>query len=500
MLLLIALSACGWNHRAGGDDVQLQAPLWSPRSVVASDAGLYVPLPASGQLALVPLAGDAERVDIGEGRVDRLFASSDASTVAAGITRFVCDPDDPRDARGARLPADCPSDALQVQPSVAALDGAALGPELPLDAVYTALRWSSDGRFAVAWLDLADAEQVDGVVNLTSLRVMDAVAGTAATVSVGFAASQVLFTPDDARVVVLSQNQVAVVDLASAERIVNFALTLDPDQVVVPVGVDLTPDGRYALISVANAADLYVLDLETHSVNIVSLAASPSAMHVDRSSDRTVFVSNASASAEILDHANFALREVPLDEPCDTIVPGDGFAVLARVGGQDVYRLDLVTGDVVEFRLHGPLDSVHLAPTGELAVALTRSLDGGRPGMEVLDLRDDRGHSYPYLLEGLGIDVAFDESGPSLHALVLQDGIDYVYDLDLYASTAVEVDLEAPPIGIGAMPGGGFYVTNAVDLGMVTFFDPSTGESHAVTGFGTFGLADPIELTPVEAE
>ena len=250
-----------------------------------------------------------------------------------------------------------------------------------------------------------------------------------------------------------------------------------------------------------NQGDLYVLDLETHSVNLVSLVGAPSAMHVDEEADRTVLVYANSAQVEILDHERFDLVTWPLDEAMTAIADAGPYVLLYRPGSKDVYRLDPLTGDTVEFRLEGPLASLEVAPTNELAVAFTaENTFGDRPGMEILDLRDDRGRSTTWLLEGRGVGVAFSAGDQSLHALVLQSDTDYLHELDLYAAEGADIELDASPLGIGEIPGGGFWITHQAGLGLVSFLDPATGEVTQAAGFGAFGLADPIEVLDTEEE
>lgn len=494
-LPLLALIGCGWDlpHQSWTS----VAPLWDPRGVLATDDGLYGLMPHAGGVVLLRPGEDAVRVDIGEGRATRLSSAPTGgpAAVAAVIERYRCATDDPKETRGVHMVEDCAADDLQVDNEIDLIRAGEVSSAIALDAPFDSLVWSPDGSHAIGWIDLANAAGIHGVVNLTSVVVIDATAGTATPVSVGFAATQVLFDAQGDKAVVLSQSAVAVIDLTASPpvREVTFALTLDPHQVVVPIGVALTPDDAHALISVQGKSDLYVLDLIHHSVNIVSLDAAPSAMHVDIADDRTVLVSASAASVDIVDHDVFDVERIALAEPMSSIVDGAGFDLLYNPGLQDIYQLDVLTGDVITYRLQEPLLSLYLAPTEEFAIALTsESGFGGRPGMEILDLRDGRGHTYPYLLEQRGIDVAFTETDAGLHALVLQQNVPYLYKLDLYAGAAEEVELVQPPVAIGALDSGGFYVTHDDPLGLVSVVDPATNAIETLAGFGSLGLLDEI--------
>lgn len=511
-MIAFALAACGWNHLPSQEQGELDRVLWDAKGVVPTADGLYVPLPYAGALALVAPGKEPVRVDVGEGRVGRVDAARDGRTVIAFVERYVCRAEDPRDARRADLPDDCKQDELEVLTDLALVSDGKVRAAEALDGAYNATAFSEDGRYAVAYLDFSRAIEIDSVLNLTGVVVIDLSAETTTQVPVGFAADRVLFVEDDAgaavQAVVLSRNEVAVVDLLASppEVTVTFPLTLDPDQVVDPVGIDLTPDGRYALISARGSSDLYALDLDQSAINIVELASAPSAMAVSPSADRTVFVYGGDPVVELMDHQLFDVDRIALDEAMDRIALTPELGVLYGTGNQhDVYRVELATGDVTEYRLQNPAVRLELSPTNEFAVALTRAEGGGgqgvdalydeHPGMEIVDLRSDE--STPFVLEGQGLGVAFSAGDTTLSALVLQDGIDYLYRLELYTLEAEEIEVSAPPVAIGEMPDGSFYVTHDRALGLVSFLDPDTGRIVEVSGFATLALADEILLQEV---
>ncbi|MBT3223408.1 MAG: hypothetical protein HN348_30420, partial [Proteobacteria bacterium] len=272
------------------------------------------------------------------------------------------------------------------------------------------------------------------------------------------------------------------------------------DSNVVPVGVELTPDGQYALISVENRSDLYALDLVNHSIRIVELTGDPSDMAVVDSTDTTVFVFGNGSAVDVLEHTLFDIETYTLDEPMTDISKGEDFAILYNTNGyHDCYFLDLVEGDLVEYRLQNPAVSVHLAPTEDFAIALTRPESGyggdaidAMPGMEIIDLINEKNSTF--VLEGQGVGVAYSSDETSLHALLLQEGAEYVYKYNLYTGEQQIIDLSAPPVSIGSMPDGNFYITHDNGSGLVSFLNPDSGELTEVAGFGTLGILDPIQL------
>jgi hypothetical protein len=518
--LLVLAAGCGWSNLPQTHGISMGL-VWDAENPIATSEGVYVRLPQSGGIAIIQPDGSFKDIDTGAGRVSSLSLTPDKSTVLAFVERYACDEDDPKLLKKMKFLRDCPDDQRIQNTDLATVSNGVVQNTIPIPRLFNTLRYSDDGVWAIAYVDFsADVDlSKTGVIDLTSVLVINLSSGETVSLSVGFAADRVLFSQDGARAVVLSKNSVAVVDLTGDTPVkdVTFPLTLDADQTVDPVGVELTPDGRYALISVAGADDLYVLDLDLHSVNMVSLSNNPSAMAVvedadpfdDIHNDRTVVVYEQGNVVDVLEHQYFDVDSISLDEPMSGVISGQEFALLyTDLGGHDAYVLDLASNDLLEYRLENPAVSMHMAPTEEFAIALTRAENGmgtgvgglydQSPGMEILDLTGDKAKSRAYLLEGQGIGLAFSASDTDLHALVLQQNVEYLYQLNLYTGAEETIDLSAPPVHIGSLPDGQFYITHDAALGLITFFDPSTGTFTEASGFGAMGLNQDILLVKEE--
>lgn len=503
----LTLAACGWNHLPDGQDVYLER-LWDPAETVAAVDGLYVRLLRSGGLVRVSRGTAAiTEVDVGEGVVTRLDPTPGGDGVVALIERYACasDEDLPPDP----LVSDCGSGDLLRTTALTVVRSAKAGRSTVLDGVYNAVRVSDDGAWAVAWLDLATIDEIDDVVNLTGVAVLDVRTGRSVLVPVGFAPERVLFAADQEgrtdRAVVLSRNQVALLDLSGGQprRTVTFPLALDDDDVIDPVDVALTPDGSRALVTAAGRSDLYVLTLDEPSINIVELAGVPTDLQVIPSLDATAVVFADQAALQLVDHASFEASTVDLDEPMDQIALAGDRLLLNGVRGQhDVYRYDLGTRALTEYTLQNPSTALQVSPDGGHAVALTRAEGSGAggvdgfydryPGMEILDLQGD--DAIPFVLEGEGLGLAFDDEG---QVLLLQEGEDYLYRYDLVTATESTVRLSAPPRAVGALPDGTLWVAQYARYGLVSFLVPPA--PREVGGFALLGVADPVRLVSSEA-
>ncbi len=508
MIAWLALSGCGWNTLPQGNSSYVD-PLWDPQGAVVSTDGLYFRLLESGGLVRVSPGEQAvTEVDIGEGIVTRIDPTPDADGVVALIERFGCVADE-ADLPRRPVADDCPRNDLVRTTELTVVRDAKAAKSTLLDGTYNAVRVSADGDYAVAWLDLATLNDVDDVVNLTGVAVLDVARAESVLVPVGFAPERVLFTEDDAgntvRAVVLSRNQVALLELGDGppRRTVTFPLALDDDESIDPLEVALTPDGRFALVTAVGRSDLYVLDLEDPAINIVELAGTPSAMVVVDDADLTALVFRDEAVLQLVDHASFSSRTVPLEESMDRILVHGGELLLhGRRAQHDVYRYGLESGDLVEYRTQNPVSDLVVSPDGGFAVALTTEEftgEGGvdafydqNPGMEILELGSDE--STPFLLEGDGLGLAFDEDG---RVLLLQQGQDYLYRYDLFARTEDTVRLSVPPRGVGALADGTLFVTQDAAFGLVSFL--TLPEAREVGGFAVPGLVDPVGLVDLEA-
>jgi len=520
LIPFLSLTACNpWENLPLDGWSYLDAPLWDD-AVIAAEDGLYVRLPHAGELIRVTATGEVTPVDLdGAAPTGMALGPDDATLVVfQDATSCVTDEEDVDEL------SECPEEDLVVDHQLSLVrDGKLIGENVPVSipGFYNRLAFSpwdpssAVEPVAVAYLDYEGENiDVDGVLNLTEVLLVNLRDGTTSSVSVGFSANNVLFTQDGARAAVLSRSQVVVVDLTVSpyEILVTYHLTLDADQQVDPLGAALTPDDQYLLMSVVGSSDLYVMDLDNESINIVDLDAAPAAMAVDEAADRTALVYANKSQVDILEHEHFDVETVALDEPCNTIVDsGAGTAVLYNRSAttHDVYRVDLATGDVVEYRVANPVTELRLTDDGTFAVALMRPEGGGGSGIDayfdthwglsILDLSDDEALDLVLESQPVGLAFAVSTSGEP-YALLLLEGMDSLVQVGLWTATIGEVPLPAPATGIGALPAGDFYITHEAALGLISFLAPGGTEVTQASGFATEGFLTDDSLPEQEEE
>jgi hypothetical protein len=489
-MTLLALLACTTGDTA---ESWLPAATWDTAVIPAAD-GVYVRLPHAQALARVTPDGKVSTVDLGGANPDRILPAPDGQALLVFASWPVCD-DDGEDVV---LVTDCPDGKLSTAYEFDLVRDGAVVATADVPPQYNAFAFNADSTLAVAYLDLNSTETVDvtGILNLTEAVFIDTTSGETHPVAVGFAAERVLFTADGTKAVVLSRSEVAMVDLASWSVSVSFPLTLDPDQVVLPTDVELVQHAGtdYALVSVAGREEIYVLDLTNESIDLVELAGVPSDMLVDTATDRTLVTYADTSRLDLIEHDAFETASVALDEPAGEMLGGDGMALLYTPGSsrKDVVLFDTSTLATTEFRAENPIQDMRLTDDHAYAVALLSPESGSglldsRYAMQIFDtVQKDDPVTLALGSAPVGLEIVSDDGGT--YALLLLDGLEKLLRVDLATAGNDEVELDAAPLGIGAMPDGTFVVTHDSPLGMLTFIDAATGDATSVSGFASTNL------------
>lgn len=501
LLLPLLLSACHPFERWPSDDLYIEDALWDPEIIAATD-GLYVRLPHAGKIVHVSTDGAVQDVDLGGAHAVRMTLAPDQQSLLVNSAWTVCDTDDER----VETVSDCEDEDLREVYALDLVRNGTLLQSYDVPVYLNAFAFTNAGDTAVAYLSTdgyGDLEDLNGgaLVDLNAVSFLDLDTGAAQTISVGFAASNILFSDDDSTAVVLSQSKAVVVDLATFQKTVEYPFTLDQDTTVDPLGAALTPDGRYALVSIRGSRDLYKLDLEVESIDILTLDGAPADLFVDTSADKTVIVYGSKSQVDLMDHNLFNIETVELDAPITEILPlGDQVLLYNDQSSNvtDLYRLDPSDQELNEYVVTNPVEAVYTSDLGAYALALLgptyagggNSLDdytASHWGLGILDLATDHALSLTLSLTPVGVALVDGES--TTYALILLEDSDELLVVDLAAPSAdTTVPLPAPALGIGAMPDGRFYITHDAALGMVSFLEPGTNALTTVSGFASVGL------------
>ncbi len=499
---------------------EIDGLLWDTE-VVATTDGIYAALPHSGALVRIQDNNTYKVIDLNGAEPVRMVTTPDGSKalIFARWPQCTNDNEDIVDV------SDCDEDELEWNAELVVVEDGVAGEPINIPGHMNALAFTEDGSKAVAYLDYSEDTiiEISGIVDLSEVVIIDLEGDqTQNAVSIGFSPDNILFNADGTKAVILSRSKVVLVDMVSFDVLVEFPLVLDADQTVNPSGAVLTEDGTKVLVSVSGSSDMYVLNLEdgNYSIDMEELSGAPADLAVAKSTEQTLVVYGSLAQVDFVDNSSGDLQPaqtIDLDEPVSSVLMASDFAVLYNNAGGDYYdvvKLDLDTTEDHELRVENPIHSMQMSESEQYAVAVLRPEDswgGGLSqyadenwGLAVINLIDGEEEVISLVVESqpVGVELIEDTDASTTYALVLMDGVDSVLKIDLARPSAyTEVELEAPPVGIGALPDAtGFYITHESALGLISFLNPANNEITTAHGFAVVELLDDDTLPRREGE
>lgn len=492
------------------EEIAFEPPAVGERSV-------YVANPATGQVAIVDAASFA--IDSVAAGVSPEYVAtvpgSDVAVVLDGQAPFVTVL---RSAQG--------------QTRVSTLD---------LDAVANRVRFSPDGRWAVAFHDASSGDAAQAGFHDAS--VIDLETDRAVHITTGFRPSGAQFNADSTRAFVITEDGVSIIELdalADSEATALFAapiaLSADPGEAAA-VDVSITPDGRHALARRPGDSELRLLDLDSqqlHTLDLTTLQEQPEMSPGDAGadaggprlgpadldvSDLDLAPDGSFALAVLRSHS--AIVRIPLpggfeDEPLELIDMGGqlvGSATIAPNGKlaaafttavvelEAMTLIDLDDHGLTPVRLRKAVRAVALSADGSRALVLHQQREGNpsEPGIDE-DTRIDRSAGYslvdtssafaklqvtPTPVSGQGGFVITPDAS-HLFVILRNDERDIrqlqTAELDTFRIT--ELSLSDPPVSLGVVPSvSRVFVGQEAAGGRITFVDWTTGQTQTVSAF-----------------
>lgn len=422
--------------------------------------------------------------------------------------------------------------------------------EVPVGQPYTAMSMSPDGAYLVVYFDSSEAG-ADPSTSANKVAIVDvnsAFSGDPKVYeyAVGYRVTDVIFDrlsgphgPFSSKVLIVSKADIAVAELDRLEDvwILPRVWIQNPDAEVVQAREVLaTPDARHLIFRNFNTTELTVVDTVLGTSTRLMLHGLPTDLDLSPDGRMALVVQRAAGIVARLD-LDADLRHVVSLEGISYFDPdGDGTPSpddLVFVIAQDPYGQPLSVGQSEMYTVGGRLkamlytnqdpkeeisildvdsmdidylgrlinklvDYVVLSPGGRAALVVHRPQPGS-PEIDPVEREIDALHGYTLIdlathatfqqvTEAALGPLAFSSTGRHAILTVFDPGLEVneLHVLDLYRLTLQmdSVPLEALPQFVGVLPGGEIgYVAQEHRYGKITFVDMTSMQKRAVTGY-----------------
>lgn len=361
---------------------------------------------------------------------------------------------------------------------------------------------SGDGAWVAAWHDGGLEDTSEGATSYNEVSLVNIERLDHAPLIVGYNPRQVRFTPDHQRLLVVSDDYLAIVDL-TADALEPLRVRIAADTLDAPVAEELvlSPDGQTAIIRQFGATELVVVDLVTGSVGAVPVGDNPTDIDVTPDGAQAVAVARGSNELWIYELADvFAEPEVivlPGEVPFGSVVmsPDNTRGLLySSVSGVPAFAAwDRGAAPEESISLYGllkPVSTMSLSPDGAAAVVVhprysNGDLDSSSPfyDLDALTLVDMADYfTNPIRLVAAPEQLASTRDG-ALGFLTLT-GTASLLQLDYARLIHDEVPLSSAAAHLGVLPEGRtVYVSQEHPLGRISFYAPDSGDLQTITGF-----------------
>ncbi|HTJ42717.1 MAG TPA: beta-propeller fold lactonase family protein [Kofleriaceae bacterium] len=395
---------------------------------------------------------------------------------------------------------------------------------------FNRIATSPDGRYAVAYFDLAkailDAGSLQAVKHIGSYQdvsVLSLEPGKQAHVdlTVGFKPRAVEFDSTAKHAYVITEMGVSIIDLAEVTQnaptiIPPVAVTDDPSGNVGDAEVHVLASGDYAVVRTPGQASLRIVKItgtDAGTATTIPLATEPTDVDLDPTGARIYAVTRNPATLTAID-VPADLADPSAIESADlgdilagqlTLSPDGKRAVLYTNAFLDehVTVVDLTKAGLphATYSLQKSVRTIGFDPTSAHVVVIHARAPGDPQQAQTFDEYIDRSPGYSSVDLATGFSKlqitpvdpgTFSFAPDAPRAYLTLDGGDTdgstweVQEIELDTGVVRSIPLNSPPSAIGVLPGandGKVFVNQRHPLGRVTFVDVVTNEVRTVTGF-----------------
>jgi hypothetical protein len=387
---------------------------------------------------------------------------------------------------------------------------------------------SPDGRYAVAFFDLAkaiqDAGSIDAVQHIGSFQDVTVISlepgfQRAVDLTVGFRPRDIEFDASSAHAYVITDTGVSIIDLAEETQgaptiVPPVPVTDDPGGDATGLEVHVVSSGDYAVVRTPGEATLRVVELtgaDPGAATTFDLPAEPTDVDLAPDGQRVYAITRDPATLTAIDVPDDVLDPSGI-ETVDlggilagqlTLSPDGTHALLYTNAYLDehITVVDLTQPGLPHrtITLQKSVLTAGFDPGGTHAIVVHARAPGDPADATTVDEVIDRSPGYSSVDLASGFSklqiTPVDPSGFTFapgapRAYLMLDGGDAdgataaVQTIELDTGVVRTIQLNSPPSAIGVLPGAAkVFVNQRHPLGRVSFIDVTTGDVRTVTGF-----------------
>jgi hypothetical protein len=382
---------------------------------------------------------------------------------------------------------------------------------IPIRRNLNRMTLSPDSRWVLLWHDLTKDDDEDvspgGAVSFNEMSIVEVSTGVHHPLVVGFSPREVAFTPDGSLALAIADAWLATLDLTGDAPEPAFLPIADPLTAPRAEEVEIANDGSFAFIRQLGVDALTVVDLAAATVSRIPVGAEPTDLDLTDDGRRAVLVSRGAREVAVFDVADpFAppvLTPIAGEAPLGSILlaPDDSAVLYTNATALNRYATwDLGAPAMVLHPLPKPVETMVRTPTGGSLLAIhgrTDNPDGSTPevyrnkhAISLIDLGDLRANTLVLDAEVSG----FANSADGSLGYAIMEGVPWLEILDYQTLIFDEIALRSNAVFVGVLPdlvadadAPPAWVSQEHALGRITFYDPDDATPRTITGFALNG-------------
>lgn len=385
---------------------------------------------------------------------------------------------------------------------------------------YNTVTLGPDGKSAVIWFRAAATFPVTSLGPLQSVSLLRIEPGKEAVIeiSVGFEPQNVVYTADGTVAYVITRDSITPIGVGTAtgnELIPPILLADGLDELAIEREVQITPDGKLAVVRVFGKSELKRMWLENGNTDTLVLPGEPTDLDLLPDGQTALVTLKTTSQVALVDLvADWATEDVLtlLDLPQNLFasakLSNDGVLALLSTTDPKVEQmvvLNLETKQINPILLQKPVMSVAISPDGDHAVVVhqnspagagttpSQQVDqqiNGKPGYSIVHLPSS--YVKLFVTDVPISQVAFAPEADKVYVLLPGTSAAYGHALgwvDLGPLVESRLSLVTKPIHLIPVSSiGRMAISQEHSSGRITFVDTTSNQTQTITGFELNGL------------